>query len=188
MLRMINFLMLVVAAALLQPQGVMAAEGSPVVADSDVRVGRSGASFSVDLVMHAPVPPPQAWAVLTDFEHMADFIPNLKSSQVVERKEMALQVSQKGVARYGIFSADFESLREIRLTPQHEIRAHGLGGNVRRMESVMQLEAETGGTRLQYHAEVQPDFWFPPLIGPALVQRQTAEQFSAMIQEMLRRR
>ena len=52
----------------------------------------------------------------------------------------------------------------------------------------MQLEAETGGTRLQYHAEVQPDFWFPPLIGPALVQRQTAEQFSAMIQEMLRRR
>jgi hypothetical protein len=52
----------------------------------------------------------------------------------------------------------------------------------------MQLEPEAGGTRLQYHAEVQPEFWMPPLIGPAIVRHETAEQFSAIIDEMIRRR
>jgi hypothetical protein len=56
------------------------------------------------------------------------------------------------------------------------------------MDSVMRLEPEPGGIRLQYHAEVQPNFWLPPMIGPALVQHETAEQFSAMIHEMLRRK
>lgn len=51
----------------------------------------------------------------------------------------------------------------------------------------MQLEAEPGGTRLHYHAEVVPGFWFPPMIGPALVRHETAEQFSAIIREMMRR-
>ena len=102
--------------------------------------------------------------------------------------ELAKKVSQKGVARYGIFSASFESVREIRLVPQREIRARNVSGNLKHMESVMQLVAEEGGTRLHYHAEVQPDFWFPPLVGPSLVQHETAEQFSAMIQETVRRK
>ena len=178
----------VVLAAMLYPvQWAMAADGQPLVSDSDVRVQRSGGSFTVDLTMYAPVPPAQAWAVLTDFDHMSSFVPNLSSSQVVERSDALLKVAQKGVARLGFFSAKYESIREISLSQPHEIRAHGVGGNVQRMESLMQLQAEGTGTRLNYHAEVLPGFWFPPLIGPALVRHQTAEQFSAMLQEMMRR-
>ena len=55
------------------------------------------------------------------------------------------------------------------------------------MQSVMTLSADGAGTRLEYHADVEPGFWLPPLVGPSAVQRQTAEQFSAMIEEMLRR-
>ncbi|MDR7377704.1 carbon monoxide dehydrogenase subunit G [Rhodoferax ferrireducens] len=175
------------ALATLVPIAAATAADAPLVAESDVHVERSGGTFTVDLSMHAPVEPAQAWAVLTDFEHMADFIPNLSSSQVLERSDTVLKVAQKGVARYGVFSTPFESVREIHLNPPHEIRAHGLGGNVQRMDSLMQLEAEGTGTRLTYHAEVLPGFWFPPLIGPALVRHETAEQFSAMLHEMLRR-
>jgi carbon monoxide dehydrogenase subunit G len=141
----------------------------------------------VDVTVHVPVNAARAWAVLTDFEHMADFVPNLTSSQVTERSDTLVKVSQKGVAKYGFFSAPFESIREIHLTPRREIRAHGVGGNLRRMESVMQLEPDGSGTRLIYHAEVRPGFWFPPLIGPSLVQHETAEQFSAMLREMVQR-
>lgn len=160
----------------------------PAVLDQDVRVARADGGFVVDVVMHAPVRPAQAWAVLTDFEHMASFVPNLKISRVLERSDSVLKVQQQGVARYGLFSASFESLREIRLTPSSEIRAHGLGGNIQRMESLMRLEPEGNGTRLSYHAEALPGFWFPPMIGPALVRHETAEQFSAMLDEMQRRR
>lgn len=160
----------------------------PLLSDQDVHVERADGGFVVDVVMHAPVRPAQAWAVLTDFEHMASFVPNLNSSRVLERGDGVLKVLQQGVARYGVFSANFESLREIRLTPFSEIRAHGLGGNIQRMESLMRLDPEGSGTRLSYHAEAQPGFWFPPMIGPALVRNETAEQFSAMLDEMLRRR
>ncbi len=187
MRRSIIFCLLALAAMLGQAPQALAAEAAPLVADADVQVQRSGGSFTVDMAVYAPVSPALAWAVLTDFDHMGSFVPNLSSSQVVERSDALLKVSQKGVARYGFFSARFESVREISLSPQREIRAHNVGGNVKRMESVMQLEAEGSGTRLHYHAEVQPGFWFPPLIGPALVRHETAEQFSAMLREMARR-
>jgi len=165
----------------------LAGDGPPAVPDDAVRVERAGPSFSVDLVMHAPVAPPLAWAVLTDFAHMADFVPNLTRSEILESRDNLIKVGQKGTARYGFFSTDFESVRDIRLAPPNEIRAHGIGANIKRLESVMQLEAEPGGTRLHYHAEVVPGFWFPPMIGPALVRHETAEQFSAIIREMMRR-
>ena len=157
------------------------------VQPQDVQVVVNGPVFSVDVVMHAPVPPAEAFAVLTDFEHMNRFVPNLQSSQVLERSGTVLRVQQKGVARFGPLSKGFESVREVRLAPPREIRVHGLSGSVNRMDSLMQLQPEPGGTRLQYHAEVEPGGWMPPLIGPSLVQHETAEQFTAILQEMLNR-
>lgn len=160
---------------------------APVLTD-DVKVERSAEGFTVDVKMFAPVAPSLAWAVLTDFERMAEFIPNLTHSQVLARDNETLRVRQKGVAHYGPFSHEFDSLREIHLLPPHEIQAHGIGGNLKRMDSVMQIEPDGSGTRLRYHVELVPDFWLPPRLGPSFIRHETAEQFSAMINEMLRRR
>lgn len=188
MLRTVRLILVALAALLVPAVAVHAADAVPAVSDADVQVVRNGRSFTVDVVMHAPVPVSVAWAVLTDFAHMAEFSPHLTASEIVERGDSRLVVSQKGVVRYGAFSVRLDSVREIQLVTQHEIRARSLSGSVKRMESVMRLEAEAGGTRLHYHAEVEPNSWFPPLIGPALVRHESAEQFSAMIQEMIRRR
>ncbi len=180
---------IVAALVLLLALGPVCANGvAPVVADADVLVERAGSSFSVEVAVHVPVPVAVAWAVLTDFDHMADFVPNLKSSQVVERGDSTLRISQKGTVRYGLFSSDFESMREIRLVPQREIHSHAVGGSAKRMDSVMRLQGEEGGTRLRYSLQVQPAVWFPPLIGPALVRHEIAEQFSAILREMVRRK
>jgi len=181
-------LLSVALALLLLAHQSLAGESEAAARRDDIRVERTGETFTVDVVMHAPVLQPLAWAVLIDFERMAEFIPNLTQSQVLARGEGTLRVRQRGVARYGPFSSEFDSTRDIQLTPQREIRAHGVGGNIKRLDSVMRLQAEADGTRLEYHAEVLPDFWLPPLFGPSFVQHETAEQFSAMINEMLRRR
>ncbi|QTQ35552.1 Polyketide cyclase/dehydrase family protein [Aromatoleum petrolei] len=165
-----------------------ALDDAAAVADKDVRVERSANGFTVDMLAHAPVTPALAWEVLTDFDHMAGFVPNVRTSRVTERGDGYVRVQQSGVAGYGVFWTNFESVREIRFFPPSEIRAQGVGGNVKRMESLMRLDAEPGGTLLRYHAEVQPDFWLPPLLGPAFVRHETAEQFSAIIREMVRRR
>jgi carbon monoxide dehydrogenase subunit G len=160
---------------------------APAVPEQAVRVERNDSGFSIDLVMHASASPAVAWAVLTDFDHMAEFIPNLSSSQVVQRGENALQIRQTGHSHWGPLTMHFESLREVTLLPQREIRTHGLSGTVKRVDSSMTLEAEGSGTLLHYHTEVDPGAWFPPLLGPAKVRQETAAQFSAILQEMERR-
>ena len=180
------------ALALLPTVSVAETYGAPApraeVADRDIRVQRHGNAFSIDAVMHAPVPPATAWEVLTDFEHMPRYQSSLKSSQVLERGPQRVLVQQKGVARFGPFSNAFESVREMQLTPQRSIRAQQVSGSaLKQMASLMTLEPEEGGTRLTYRADIEPETALPPLVGPAMVQHETAAQFSAMVREMVRR-
>lgn len=159
----------------------------PVVTEQEVKVERANGGFSIDLTLHARVPASVAWAVLTDFDHMAEFIPNLSHSQVLQRDDNLLKISQTGKVHWGLLTMNFESVREVMLLPLREIRTHGLSGTVKRVDSSMTLEAEGEGTRLRYHTEVEPGSWFPPLLGPAKVRQETAAQFNAIVQEMLRR-
>jgi len=162
-------------------------QGNPVTSQ-DVRVQRQGSGFTIDAVMHAPVPAAVAWDVLTDFEHMPRYQTHLKTSEVLERSAQRLLVRQKGVARFGPFSNEFDSVREMALTPQRSIRARQVSGvALKQMASLMTLEPESGGTRLTYHADIEPAIGLPPLVGPSAVQHETAEQFSAMVREMVRR-
>ncbi len=186
--------MLWIAGALTVSPGLAAAEtyGVPpavsALAGPDVRVQRQGSAFSIDAVLHAPVPLAIAWEVLTDFEHMPRYQTNLTHSEVLERSPQRLLVRQQGVARFGPFSSAFDSVREMQLTPQRSIRARQVSGKVlKQMTSLMTLEPADGGTRLIYHADMEPETSLPPLVGPAVVQHETAEQFAAIVREMLRR-
>lgn len=152
-----------------------------------VRVVRDGETITVDAEMLVPVTPQEAWAVLADYEHFTDFVPNMQVSRIVSKAGEALRVEQKGRARYGLLSFAFESLREVELSPHEALKTRMIKGNMKRMETLTRLVAEGGGTRILYHNEVVPDFWLPPLIGPAFIRHEVAEQFGAIIREMLRR-
>lgn len=154
----------------------------------EVAVQRVDGVYVIDLTLHAQVPVAVAWAVLTDFDHMDEYIPNLLESQVLQRADNVLKISQKGKVRWGPFSLSFESVREVSLVPQREIRTHGLSGTVKRVESRMVLEPEGEGTRLTYHTEVEPGTWVPPVLGVAKVREETVAQFNAILKEMARRR
>lgn len=165
----------------------MAASPLVLLTDRDVHVERAGDTFKVDVTMKAPVPSAQVWAVLVDFDHMAQFLPNMQSSEVIERTGNQIKVRQRGEARYGIFSTDYETVREVKFDPMKTIRARGLAGDFKHMDSLMELSTDGDDTVMHYHAEVEPQFALPPLIGPAAVRKQTADQFNAMLQEILRR-
>jgi hypothetical protein len=52
------------------------------------------------------------------------------------------------------------------------------------MDSSMQLLPVTEGTRLEYHAELVPETYLPPMFGPGVVRREMADQFTAILNEM----
>lgn len=170
------------------PRVALAQSEGLLVDENTIQVRRQGEVWIVDARFTAPVAPALAWAVLTDFENMARIVSNLNSSHVVSRQGNVLQVEQKGRARFGLFSVAFESLREITLTPRRRIQARGISGSAKQFESDMALAAEGEGTVFTYHVEMVPDFWLPALLGPSLLRHEMAEQFSALVAEMQRRR
>lgn len=155
--------------------------------DVAVTVVREGDTLVIDALMHVPLTQQEAWAVLADFEHFADFVPNMQFSRIVSKPGEPLRIEQKGKARYGLLSFPYESLREVELLPYETLKSRVIKGNMKKMETLTRLNAEGGGTRISYHNEAVPDFWVPPLIGPAFIRHEVAEQFRAFIREMLRR-
>lgn len=155
----------------------------------EVKATREGEEMTLTATMYAPVNPRVAWAVLTDFDRMAGWVPNLQESRIVSRPgERPLRLAQTGMKRVGLLTFAFESVREIELTPMQLMKAKGLSGNMRKLESTTRLSAEGEGTRVEYHLEFIPNYWVPPLIGPALIRRESRLQFEAIIEEMKRRR
>lgn len=153
-----------------------------------VTVIHEGDAYTVDALMHVPITPQEAWAVLADFNHFADFVPNTQFSHIVSKPGEPLRIEQKGQARYGPLSYSFESLREVELRPYETLKSRLIKGSMKKMETLTRLSAETGGTSISYHNETVPDSWLPPLIGTEFIRHEVAEQFRALIQEMLRRK
>src|SRR5207237_3150779 len=91
--------------------------------DIDVRASKEGAVIVVDVDLAVRASRDEVWNVLTDYDHMAEFVANLESSAVISRTDNALDVIQKGKARYGLLSFPFESVRHGVLTPSREIHS-----------------------------------------------------------------
>lgn len=181
-LPMVRFAALCLFAGLLAGSALAMSEGEPAIT-----VQRDGRKFDISLDMSVPVPPAQAWAVLTDFDHMPRFLPNLKESHVVSREGNRWVVMQRGETGGGPFSFGYESLREIELVPQREIRSHSLKGNLGQVDGLTTLTAERQGTRIHYHAVAQPGWLVGSVLGEETLAERLRLQFQQMRAEMLRR-
>ncbi len=152
-----------------------------------VEVTKHGERISIDVDFQAAVAPQQAWEVLTDFDHMRDFISSLQSSQIIARDGMRWQVAQKGAARRGPLNFGFDSVREIELAPFDRITSRQVSGSMKKFEAVTRLSAQGTGTRIQYHADSVPGTFIPPIVGIAFIETETRRQFTEMLTEMSRR-
>lgn len=179
-------LRLTFAAMLLPASCIAAVDSSPELPDPTVRITDQDGTLQVSISLRVAVLPREAWAVLTDFEHMPDFIPNLESSQVLLRAGKSLQVEQKGSISLGVLPIHYESKRQVDLTPYKMIRSHSLSGNTR-LDSVMVLTPIGKDTLLAYRATAVPDLPVPNSLISSYMGDMLEGQFKAMGQEMLRR-
>jgi carbon monoxide dehydrogenase subunit G len=159
-------------------------------ADSPIRsidVTFDGEAYVLNAIMFAPVTQAVAWDVLTDFDHMAQWVPNVSESKVVKRDDTAVIIEQRGVARYGAASFPYTTERKLELTQPNAIKSTQIKGSMRRVESMMLLEADGKGTRLTYHLEIVPSIFAVALLSKRFLEHEVAEQFTAIVGEMTRR-
>jgi hypothetical protein len=162
---------------------------SPVRTADDIAVAVRKHGNEVLVSVDCPVRAPRAivWQVLTDYDHMARFVTNLKVSELRERTGNTLEVYQSGRAARGLISVSFENLREIRLVPQQEIRSRMISGTLKSSEFTTRIVDGGMEIHILNSGHFVPNVWVPPLIGPAVIEAETRRQFEEIRAEIQRR-
>lgn len=150
-------------------------------------VHREGEEIVVDVDLVVEATPQQAWDVLTDYGHMAQFVSDLAASSIVRRDGMTVVVAQTGRLKLGVFEMRMQNVREIELVPLREIRSRLVSGDMKASAFTTRIAAEGNVTRITNHGRFIPDRWIPPVIGPAVLEAETRKQFAEIRAEILRR-
>ena len=173
---------------------ILVASALPVVApastdDQDivVRVQKDGADVTVDVDCPVQTSIAVAWEVLTDYDHMAQFISNLQYSAIQSRENDKLQIYQKVAAKRGLLSLAFETVREVQLVPYREIRSRLVSGDLKASEFTTRIRYDGAMVHVVNSGRYTPRVWVPPLIGVALIEAETRKQFGEIRAEILRR-
>jgi carbon monoxide dehydrogenase subunit G len=172
-----------VALLVLAGNATMAAE-SPI---RKLDVAFEGDAYIVNAVFVAPAPLTVAWDVLTDFDKLQGWVPNVAESKVVKRDDASVTVEQRGVAKYGAASFPYVTERRIELKPPANLKTAQIKGSMRRVESTISLEPEGKGTRIIYHLEIVPSVLAGAVMSKKFVEHEVGDQFTAIVGEMTRR-
>jgi hypothetical protein len=163
---------------------------SPAPSDEDivVHVETRGATVIVDVVAPVAAEIGQAWDVLTDYPHMAEFVSNLRVSEVTSNNGNVLRVHQTGEAKKGPLRFAFETVRLVELVPPNIIRSRLLQGDFKSYEFTTTLTPRAEGVTIVNHGEYVPNRWVPPVVGPALIAAETRKQYGELRAEIMRRK
>jgi len=135
------------------------------------------------------VPLTVVWDTLTDYEHVARFIPGIASSRVRRRVGSVVTVEQSGRVRFLFLSYPVDVVLEAEEHFPDAIHARSVAGNVALSGGGYRLARDPtgGGIELRWSGRVVPSFWIPMFISVPALRGTLEEQFRAMVAEIERR-
>jgi carbon monoxide dehydrogenase subunit G len=130
----------------------------------------------------------EVWDVLTDFDNLSRYISSVTSSKVLSRDGNMVRVAQTGKAGFGPFTFEFQTVREVTLSPFEKFESRLIEGNMKRMLSTTRLGSDVGMTRIHYVAESVPDTVLPLGLARSTIESATRDHYKEMTREILRRK
>ena len=128
------------------------------------------------------------WSTLSDYDHLAGFIPGMSSSRTVSRTSADAVVEQKGTYGLGPFRQSFTVVLAVREDLNQSITASGIGGDFQYFESRYEIfPVGSHRARIVYQATVVPRTPVPPIIGVLAMRSMIDIQFNALLEEIRRR-
>ncbi len=145
------------------------------------------------IVAHATIHAPLAviWRTLTDYDHLADFIPGMKQSRVLWRRGNRAAVEQIGEASFLLFHYPISVVVESDEHYPARIGVRVLSGNLRRLAGAYRIDGVAGARdeyRLQWRGIIEPDIPLPLFLTAYGLRESVADQFLGMVNEIERRR
>lgn len=161
---------------------------SPDSRDIAVAIHREGEAYVVDVALSVDATPEEAWGVLTDYDHMPEFVSNLTMSRIIHRASDSLEVAQTTRLKIGFIDLKFDIVRKVELVPLQEVRSNVVRGDMKMSAFTTRLAAEGSATRITNHGRFIPGRWIPPLIGIPMLEAEIRKQFAELRAEVLRRK
>lgn len=157
-----------------------------------LEISRDGDIYRLSADVYLDAPLPQVYRVLTDYNHLTRISRVIRRSRLLERPDAhTALVYMESRACVLFFCHTIKEIQKVTESPPGTLTAAAIPelSNVKHDESDWHLQAEGRGTRMQWTLTIEPEFWIPPLIGPALVKSQLRAEgeFSARGIEKLAR-
>ncbi len=151
--------------------------------------------FAVTAKMTANADVARSWKVLTDYDRLAEFVPNLSRSQVSSSEGNERVVTQHGFAQFLFIRQNIDLVLHVTEQPMEAIDIRLVSGNMREYQARWELQAvsplpQAGDdlrTRIAYAGIIAPDFYVPTLFGATLMKRDLRNMLNAVRAEMEKR-
>ena len=179
------------AGAMPQHDGTNAANAAAASIPADVTVHEHDGVYRVTATFTVERSAPVVFAVLTGYEQIPRYMPDVRSSRVIERSDGHAVVEQEAVARMLMFSKRVHLLLDVREEP-HLIRFRDrCGKSFAYYEGAWTLSAanaaEGDRVSVRYELAAKPSFDVPEFLLKRLFKRDAQEMIRRLRDEMTRR-
>lgn len=115
--------------------------------------------------------PAAVWKVLTAYDKMHEFVPDLSACRVLSRNGNEAIVEQFGTAHFLFMSKSIHLVVRATETAMSSIDIALISGDLKHYESRWELTpiADTGGTRINYSGKLAPNFYVPGVLGATVI-------------------
>jgi ribosome-associated toxin RatA of RatAB toxin-antitoxin module len=153
---------------------------SLTASDSEVAVHEKDGVYEVRAAFSVPRPASVVVAVLTDYASIPGYMPEVRSSQVLERDSDHAVVEQEAVARFLMFSRRMHLVLEVN-EASSTIEFHDrCGQSFERYEGAWSMSEKDGQTRIAYRLTAKPSFDVPDWLLSRLLKRDATQMIARL--------
>lgn len=142
-----------------------------------------GQQRRITATIHIPHAAENVWTVLTDYERLADFIPNLKKSQRIDHPEQGIRIEQIGSE--SLLKLKFCARVVLDMFEQFPRRLgfEMVEGDFKHFSGEWQLQPSSAGTNLTYTVNVVPSRLMPM----GMIERRLSKSLQANLSSIKQR-
>jgi len=157
----------------------------PAYSDAEVQVEADAAVIRISAQIATKVNRKTAWQVLSDYNHWAEFIPDMLVSRIVSQPGEPLLVEQRGRIPW-LPAFPLVVIAQVQETPYKGLTFQRIAGNIKALDGEWRIQGRSH-VHLIYHSTVEPGFPLPPQMSIEIFRNDAKNRLEAMAREMERR-
>lgn len=165
-----------------------------VSAQADVKpvvsVQQENRLFKVYASIVLPVPPCNAYQLLTDYKSLPGYVPGMLQIRDKRISPTRVNVWQEGEVEVLFFRVRIVSFLELEETPGQRIVFRQTGGDLESYSGEWSLLKTREGTTVNYNAAItlKPEQFIPAVLAKSVLENEVRKRFEALAKESARRK